>query len=127
MPKPDFADLDRQRLRLEENAERLRKGLKHWRVLDAEYEGMKEEILAGKTYPTIEDLVRMEKRMVNLGSRFLTIIQEAIGKEIGGSLSDGKGKPTPHLDRSRTTIDSHHKKPGTWSVGLPVFNGLQRR
>ena len=39
-----FVDLERHRLRLEENVSKLRKSLQHWQTWEAEYEGMKEEI-----------------------------------------------------------------------------------
>nr|POF17865.1 hypothetical protein CFP56_13277 [Quercus suber] len=40
----DLVRLEQQRLALEANLQQLRKGLKHWQTLDAEYEGLKEEI-----------------------------------------------------------------------------------
>lgn len=39
-----FVDLERHRLRLEENVSKLRKSLQYWQTWEAEYEGMKEEI-----------------------------------------------------------------------------------
>ena len=75
MSTSDFTEMERQLLVLQANATKLRKALQHWRVLDAEYEGLKEEILAGKTYPTTKDL-------------------EAYGREIGGSVADQKGWST---------------------------------
>ncbi|KAK8152640.1 Prefoldin subunit-domain-containing protein [Phyllosticta citrichinensis] len=41
-----LSDLERQRLRLEDQLEQLRKSLRHWQTWDAEYEGLKEEIQA---------------------------------------------------------------------------------
>lgn len=41
-----FADLERHRLRLEENVAKLQKSLQHWQTWEAEYEGFKEELLA---------------------------------------------------------------------------------
>ena len=35
-----------QRLLLERNVEKLRSALQHWRTWDAEYEGLKEELLS---------------------------------------------------------------------------------
>jgi unconventional prefoldin RPB5 interactor 1 len=55
--RDSFKDLERHRLRLEENVEKLRKSLQHWRVWDAEYEGFKEEILGLKSQPTNAELV----------------------------------------------------------------------
>nr|POE64938.1 hypothetical protein CFP56_65896 [Quercus suber] len=42
----DLVRLEQQRLALEANLQQLRKGLKHWQTLDAEYEGLKEEFQA---------------------------------------------------------------------------------
>lgn len=64
-------DLDGRRRQLEDNATKLRKALQHWRKLDAEYEELKEEILARKNDPNAQDL-------------------EDIGARIGGSLLDKK-------------------------------------
>jgi unconventional prefoldin RPB5 interactor 1 len=44
--KDSFLDLERHRQLLEENTEKLRKSLRHWQMWEAEYEGLKEEILA---------------------------------------------------------------------------------
>jgi unconventional prefoldin RPB5 interactor 1 len=41
----DLLDLEQQRLALEENLQKLRQRLKHWQTWEAEYEGLKEEIL----------------------------------------------------------------------------------
>ncbi|ROT39911.1 hypothetical protein SODALDRAFT_275316 [Sodiomyces alkalinus F11] len=42
--RDSFQDLEKQRLKLEENIAKLREGLQHWRQWDAEYETLKEEI-----------------------------------------------------------------------------------
>ena len=42
--KDSFADLERNRLRLEDNVAKLLKSLQYWQTWEAEYEGMKEEI-----------------------------------------------------------------------------------
>jgi unconventional prefoldin RPB5 interactor 1 len=55
--KDSFADLERHRLRLEGNVSKLKKALKHWQTWEAEYEGLKEEILAFHGDPRPEDLV----------------------------------------------------------------------
>ena len=44
--KDSFLDLERHRILLETNIEKLRKSLRHWQTWEAEYEGLKEEILA---------------------------------------------------------------------------------
>ena len=55
--KDSFLDLERHRQLLEENIEKLRKSLLHWQIWEAEYEGLKEEILAAKTTPDREELL----------------------------------------------------------------------
>jgi unconventional prefoldin RPB5 interactor 1 len=54
--KDSFLDLERHRQLLEENVEKLRKSLRHWQLWEAEYEGLKEEILAAKQAPNQEQL-----------------------------------------------------------------------
>ncbi|ROV94293.1 hypothetical protein VMCG_08682 [Cytospora schulzeri] len=44
--KDHFLDLERHRRQLEENVEKLRKALTHWRMCDTEYEELKEEVEA---------------------------------------------------------------------------------
>ena len=41
----NLVDLETHRRRLEDNVEKLRKSLQHWQTWEAEYEGLKEEIL----------------------------------------------------------------------------------
>lgn len=54
--KDSFLDLERHRRLLEENIEKLRASLRHWQMWEAEYEGLKEEILAAEPPPTHEQL-----------------------------------------------------------------------
>ncbi len=44
--KDSFLDLERHRQLLEDNIEKLRKSLLHWQLWAAEYDGLKEEIIA---------------------------------------------------------------------------------
>lgn len=44
--KDHFLDLERHRRQLEENVEKLRKAITHWRMSDADYEELKEEVEA---------------------------------------------------------------------------------
>ncbi|KAK7744079.1 hypothetical protein SLS53_003597 [Cytospora paraplurivora] len=44
--KDHFLDLERHRRQLEDNVEKLRKALTHWRMCDTEYEELKEEVEA---------------------------------------------------------------------------------
>ncbi|MCJ1281909.1 hypothetical protein MMC26_001232 [Xylographa opegraphella] len=52
----DLLDLERQRKQLEDSVVRLRKSLQHWRTWEAEYEGLKEEILGIGNDPPIQNL-----------------------------------------------------------------------
>lgn len=42
----ELTDIERQRQMLEDNVQRLRQSLKHWQIWEAEYEGLKEELIA---------------------------------------------------------------------------------
>lgn len=42
--KDSFLDLERHRLQLEEQVQKLQKDLQHWQIWDAEYEALKEEV-----------------------------------------------------------------------------------
>lgn len=56
-----FLDLERHRQRLEENIVKLRKSMVHWQIWEAEYEGLKEEILDAKSTPTREMLLAIAR------------------------------------------------------------------
>jgi len=43
--KDSFVDVERYRLQLEESVAKLPKSLQYWQTWEAEYEGLKEEIL----------------------------------------------------------------------------------
>jgi len=58
--KDSFLDLERHRQLLEANVETLRKSLQHWQTWSAEYEGLKEEIVALES-PTRAQLVAIGK------------------------------------------------------------------
>lgn len=53
----DLLSLEQQRQALELNLEKLRQSLKHWQTWEAEYEGLKEEILGVEGDVTPEKLV----------------------------------------------------------------------
>jgi unconventional prefoldin RPB5 interactor 1 len=55
--KDSFLDLEKHRQLLEDNIEKLRKSLRHWQTWEAEYEGLKEEILAAKPTPNPQQLL----------------------------------------------------------------------
>lgn len=57
--KDSFLDLERHRQLLEENIENLRKSLRHWQTWEAEYEGLKEEILATDPPPNRTQLITL--------------------------------------------------------------------
>ncbi|KAH8646615.1 Prefoldin subunit-domain-containing protein [Tricladium varicosporioides] len=78
--KDSFLDLERHRQLLEKNIEKLRASLRHWQMWEAEYEGLKEEILAAEPPPTHEQLQEIgrqyEGELVN---------QKEVGELLGGS------------------------------------------
>ena len=53
----DFMDLEAHWSRLEENIKKLRKSLQYWQTWEAEYEGLKEEILGLGNEATKQQLV----------------------------------------------------------------------
>ena len=57
-PSINFTELESQRVRLEENVAGLRKSLQYWQTWEAEYEGLKEEIIALGKEHTPEELVK---------------------------------------------------------------------
>jgi unconventional prefoldin RPB5 interactor 1 len=57
--RDSFLDLEKHRQMLEENIEKLRKSLRHWQTWEAEYEGLKEEILAAHPTPNRQQLVTL--------------------------------------------------------------------
>ncbi|TVY32725.1 hypothetical protein LOCC1_G007929 [Lachnellula occidentalis] len=59
--KDSFPDLEKHRQLLEENIEKLRKSLRHWQTWEAEYEGLKEEILARQPPPNPEQLIELSR------------------------------------------------------------------
>lgn len=59
MVKDHFIDLERHRRQLEENVEKLRKAITHWRMCDADYEELKEEVEAISGSADLADLDRI--------------------------------------------------------------------
>lgn len=55
--KDSFLDLERHWQLLEENIDKLRRSLRHWQTWEAEYEGLKEEIIAARSSPNRTQLV----------------------------------------------------------------------
>ncbi|KAI9666185.1 MAG: hypothetical protein M1821_004120 [Bathelium mastoideum] len=71
VPTDNAANVERQRVLLEDNIAKLTRSLRQWQTWEAEYEGLKEEILAFDGEPDGETLKR-------------------IGREFGGSLINEK-------------------------------------
>ncbi|TEY57520.1 hypothetical protein BOTCAL_0215g00010 [Botryotinia calthae] len=59
--KDSFLDLEKYRLQLEDNIAKLRKSLQHWQTWDAEYDGLKEEILSAEPTPNREELISIAR------------------------------------------------------------------
>lgn len=57
--KDHFVDLERHRRQLEENVAKLQKALDHWRMSDAEYEQLKDEVAAIPEPSSRDDLERI--------------------------------------------------------------------
>ena len=55
--KDSIVDLERYRLQLEDSVAKLRKSLQYWQTWEADYEGMKEEILGLEEVHTEAELV----------------------------------------------------------------------
>ncbi|KAJ5610643.1 hypothetical protein N7510_007362 [Penicillium lagena] len=90
VPKPNLEALEGQRLTLEDNILKLQKSLYHWRIWEAEYDGLREEIS-------------------NLPNDALAEEVLAVGREFGGTLVNEEevhvilgGKEG--LTRSRTQV-----------------------
>lgn len=59
--KDSFLDLEKYRQQLEDNIAKLRKSLQHWQTWDAEYDGLKEEILSAKSTPNRDELISIAR------------------------------------------------------------------
>ncbi|RFU76371.1 hypothetical protein TARUN_5863 [Trichoderma arundinaceum] len=57
--RDSFLDLEKHRLRLEDNVNKLQKALQHWQTWDAEYETLKEEVEAVTAADQAEELRRI--------------------------------------------------------------------
>jgi unconventional prefoldin RPB5 interactor 1 len=60
--RDSFLDLERHRQLLEDNISKLRASLRHWQIWEAEYEGLKEEILGAKQTPNRKQLVALARQ-----------------------------------------------------------------
>lgn len=61
--RDSFVDLEKYRLQLEQNVEKLRVSLQLWQAWEIEYDGMREEILALGPVHTQAELVN---RLINV-------------------------------------------------------------
>ncbi|KAF7856052.1 hypothetical protein EAF04_010008 [Stromatinia cepivora] len=59
--KDSFLDLEKYRQQLEDNIAKLRKSLQHWQTWDAEYDGLKEEILSADPTPNRDELISIAR------------------------------------------------------------------
>ncbi|MCJ1288857.1 hypothetical protein MMC34_000388 [Xylographa carneopallida] len=78
-----FIDLEHRRKQLEDALAHLRKSLQHWQTWEAEYEGLKEEILGLGNDPSVPDIKNLG---VDFGGDLLTEL------EIKELLEDAKGQ-----------------------------------
>ncbi|OXV11507.1 hypothetical protein Egran_00732 [Elaphomyces granulatus] len=88
---PDsLVDLERQRLELESNVRKLQQSLYHWRLWEAEYDGLKEEIASLQDDSTREDFLETGREFGG------TLVDE---NEVKTLLGEGHG-----LSRSREQV-----------------------
>ena len=59
--KDSFVDLERHRHLLEQNVEKLQKSLDHWRLWDAEYEALKDEVSSLPAPANAQDLASIRQ------------------------------------------------------------------
>lgn len=91
--RDSFLDLERYRQLLEENIEKLRKSLRHWQLWEAEYEGLKEEILAAEPTPNRAQLVIIARQYQG------DLVNEKEVEEILGPETRGAANVVNLLDR----------------------------
>lgn len=76
----ELTEIERQRRLLEENVQKLRQSLKHWQTWEAEYEGLKEELIAtgpeelttqavSEIYKTYDGSLVTEKEILELAGQ----------------------------------------------------------
>ncbi|CAD6448281.1 760a5753-8c15-4431-84ea-ecf2d402df03 [Sclerotinia trifoliorum] len=59
--KDSFLNLEKYRQQLEDNIAKLQKSLQHWQTWDAEYDGLKEEILSADPTPNRDELISIAR------------------------------------------------------------------
>ncbi|EPE30242.1 hypothetical protein GLAREA_12965 [Glarea lozoyensis ATCC 20868] len=91
--KDSFLDLERHRQLLEDNVEKLRKSLRHWQMWEAEYEGLKEEILSAEP-TTDEELLQIGN---NYGGELVT--RKEINEILGTASKRSPAQVVNVLDR----------------------------
>ncbi|KAI9815966.1 MAG: hypothetical protein M1827_001958 [Pycnora praestabilis] len=88
--KDSFIELEHQRLRLEQNVAKLQKSLQHWQTWEAEYEGLKEELIDVNGNESRAEMLVIGKDFGN------TLVDE---EEIKTLFGEGKG-----IQRNRSQI-----------------------
>ncbi|RDW73435.1 hypothetical protein BP6252_07342 [Coleophoma cylindrospora] len=78
--KDSFMDLERHRQLLQDNIDKLRTTLRHWQTWEAEYEGLKEELLSAGPSPSINQL-----RSLAEGYEGELVNQKEVQEIVGGT------------------------------------------
>ncbi|KAF3918239.1 hypothetical protein ABW21_db0200380 [Orbilia brochopaga] len=132
---------ERQRLQLEESVAKLRKALKHWQVHSAEYEGLKEELLALPKQAGRDemlaiaddfggDVITKDEITSFLGDkegikRTITQVAEAVRHRIN-YIQGNIDKLEKHLELGESTLDNARVIENSGQVtndeGLPVMD-----
>ena len=102
--KDSFLDLERHRQLLEDNIEKLRKSLRHWQLWEAEYEGLKEEILAANPTPNRKELVALAR-----GYQGELVTNKEIEDILGASASRTAAQVVNLLDRRIDYVEQNVK------------------
>ena len=89
--RDSFIDVERHRLRLDENLVKLQRSLQHWQTWEAEYEGLKEDILGLGANASSTDIVRPTSIRNWVRGVSNPLAQVAIGRDFGGTLVDEQG------------------------------------
>ncbi|KAI9791444.1 MAG: hypothetical protein M1833_001521 [Piccolia ochrophora] len=95
----NISDLENERQRLEHSINRLKKSLQQWQTWEAEYEGLKEEILARQDSGEEVDLVSICR---DFGG---TLIDEKETKDLLGPRRDSRRTPKQVVDLLTRRID----------------------
>lgn len=127
--KDSFLDLERHRQLLETNIGKLRKLLQHWQSWEAEYEGLKEEILALGRSPTHEQLVAVGS---NLDSKLLTQaeIEDILGIKVhrtADQVISILGRRIDYVSRNVKTLENQVEAAGNKLAATTVVSNPDLR